>query len=64
MNSKLLENGWSYLLYLNNENQKDHTDYKNTKLLNDAKKRYLFLDISDENTNINLAYTDLKKTII
>lgn len=61
MNSKLLENGWSYLLYLNNENQKDHTDYKNTKLLNDAKKRYLFLDISDENTNINLAYTDLKK---
>ena len=59
--SKLLGNGWAYLLYLSNENEKDSSTYKNNKLLNDAKRRYAYLDISNENTNINLAYTDLKK---
>jgi iron complex outermembrane receptor protein len=59
--SKLLGNGWSYLLHLSEENEKDSSIYKNSKLLNDAKRRYAYLDISNENTNINLAYTDLKK---
>ena len=36
-------------------------EYKNDKLLNDGTRRYLYLDISNENTDINMAYTDLKK---
>lgn len=56
--SKVFENGWSYLLYLNNSKIKDSSDYEN-----DKKRRYLFFDINNEETNtkINLGYTDIKK---
>lgn len=59
--SKSFENGWSYLLYLNNNNIKDSNTYKNNQYQNNADRRYLFLDANNENTNINFGYTDLKK---
>jgi iron complex outermembrane receptor protein len=59
--SKVFENGWSYLLYLNNDNQKNSTTYENNEIDNNTKRRYAYLDLSNDNTSINLAYTDLKK---
>lgn len=61
--SRLFENGWSYLLFLNNDIEKDSNTYKNNKLLNDTKRRYLYLDVRNEDTSINLAYADLKKDV-
>ena len=61
--SKVFENGWSYLLYLNNDNNENSINYKDKKIKNDTKRRYVYLDLSNENTNINLAYTDLKKDL-
>ena len=60
-NSRTFENGWTYLFYGNNQKEKETRKYKNDKLLNDGTRRYLYLDISNENTDINMAYTDLKK---
>ena len=56
--SKIFENGWSYLLYLNKSKVKDSDTYEN-----DKDRRYIFLDINNEETNtkINLGYTDIKK---
>lgn len=59
--SKTFENGWSYLLYLNNNKIKDSNNYENNQYKNNEDRRYLFLDINNENTNINFGYTDLKK---
>jgi iron complex outermembrane receptor protein len=55
------ENGWSYLLFLNQNELKNENTYKNQKLYNDTKNRYLYLDVSDETTKINIGYSDLKK---
>lgn len=60
-NSGALENGWTYLFYGNNQKEKETRKYKNDKLLNNGNRRYLYLDISNDNTDINMAYTDLKK---
>ena len=62
-NSRTFENGWSYLFYGNNQKVKETRTYKNDKLLNNSTRRYLYLDLSNENTDINIAYTDLKKDI-
>ena len=62
-NSRTFENGWSYLFYGNNQKVKETRTYKNDKLLNNSTRRYLYLDLSNENTDINMAYSDLKKDI-
>ncbi|PLY06680.1 MAG: TonB-dependent receptor [Arcobacter sp.] len=54
--SRAFENGWAYLFYLNNTKTKDSDKYSN-----DENRKYLFLDISNENTNINFGYSDVKK---
>ena len=59
--SKSLENGWSYLLYLNNKNIKDSNSYKANNYQNNEDRRYVYLDISNEDTNINMGYTDVEK---
>lgn len=61
--SKVFENAWSYLIYLNNDSEEHSNTYKNSTLKNDTKRRYVYLDLSNEDTKINLAYTDLKKDI-
>jgi iron complex outermembrane receptor protein len=60
-NSKVYENGWSHLAYFSNEKSNENTKYKDNKLNNDATRRYLFLNINNETTDINMAYNDLKK---
>ncbi len=60
-NSKTFENGWSYLLYFNNQKTKETNKYEENKLINDADKRYLYLNVNNEKTDVNIAYTDLKK---
>lgn len=59
--SKIFENGWSYLLYLNNSKIKDSNSYGTNNYQNNEDRRYLFLDVNNENTNINVGYTDVKK---
>lgn len=61
--SESFGNDWSYLIYLNNTKKDESIKYENNTLNNDKKRRYLFLDINNEDTNINIAYTDIKKDI-
>ena len=60
-NSKAFENGWSHLAYFSNERVNETTKYKNNELKNSANRRYLYLNINNEKTDINMAYTDIKK---
>lgn len=55
------ENGWSYLLFLNQNKTNDDNEYKNQILHNDMKNRYFYLDINKDTTNINIGYSDVKK---
>ncbi len=59
--SKAYENGWSYLAYVSNEKSNESAKYKDNVLNNDATRRYLFLNLNNETTDINMAYNDLKK---
>ena len=60
-NSKAFENGWSHLVHFSNEKINDETKYKNNELKNNADRRYLYLNLNNENADINMAYTDIKK---
>lgn len=60
-NSKAFENGWSHLVNFSNERVNETTNYKSNELKNSANRRYLYLNVNNENTDINMAYTDLKK---
>lgn len=59
--SQFFENGWSYLLFLNKDKVKDTMDYKSNTLKNNGNRSYLYLDVSNETTSINIGYTDVKK---
>lgn len=59
--SSSFENGWSYLLFLNQEQIKHTTIYKNQKLNTNGTKQYLYLDASNDSTKINMGYTDVSK---
>lgn len=60
-NSSSFENGWSYLLFLNQEQIKYTTLYNGQKLNANGDKKYLYTDISNETTKINMGYTDVSK---
>jgi len=57
----IFQNGWSYLSYFNNTKEHDKKTYKNNTLENDTQRRYFYLNIQKENTNINFGYTDVEK---
>lgn len=59
--SQSLENGWSYLFFLNKNKAKDSTKYNNIKIPNNSDKDYLYLDIINDSTKINIAYSRVKK---
>jgi|TARA_R110002033_G_scaffold414_1_gene4041 iron complex outermembrane receptor protein len=59
--SSQLGTDWSYLIYLNNTKIRDKADYEGRKLSNDSHRRYLYLDIKNETTSINVGYSDLTK---
>lgn len=61
IHSQSFENGWSYLFFANTSQTKDEIRYKTNMLSNDEKRRYLYADINNETTKINIAYTDVKK---
>ncbi|AXH15385.1 TonB-dependent receptor [Malaciobacter mytili LMG 24559] len=61
IHSQVFENGWSYLAYVKNSNIYDSDTYKNQTLQNNAKRRYLYFDINNDTTNINIGYADVKK---
>lgn len=61
MHSQIFENGWSYLMFLNNEKSKDSTQYNGHTLYNNGNQRYFYLDAKNESSNINIGYTDVKK---
>jgi len=60
-NSKAFENGWSHLVFFSNEKTNQTTKYENNKLKNNADRRYLYLNVNNEKTDINMAYTDIQK---
>jgi len=60
-NSSSLENGWSYLMFLNHEQIKYTTLYDSHKLNTNGDKKYLYADVSNETTKINMGYTDVSK---
>jgi iron complex outermembrane receptor protein len=59
--SDTFSNGWSYLGFVNYDNKKETTSYKGNTLNNDTKRRYVYFDLQNEYTRINLGYTDVKK---
>ncbi|MGB5867229.1 MAG: TonB-dependent receptor plug domain-containing protein [Arcobacteraceae bacterium] len=59
--SDVFENGWAYLLFLNQNKLNNDNTYNGEKLKNDSKNRYLYLDLNNDTTKINFAYTDLTK---
>jgi iron complex outermembrane receptor protein len=48
--SSLLQNNWSYLIHATNQNR-----------INDAKREYLFINLSNDTNNIDIGYTTLEK---
>ena len=59
--SESFENGWSYLLFLN-QNKLDYKNkYKNETLKNDSNYRYLYLEAKNDTTTIDIGYSDIKK---
>ncbi|WP_024955650.1 TonB-dependent receptor plug domain-containing protein [Sulfurospirillum arcachonense] len=61
MQSQSFENGWSTLLFFNNEKSNATMDYEDQTLQNNSNRKYLYLDVSNENTNINIGYANIKK---
>jgi len=59
--SEIFENGWSYLLFLNQNELNYENNYKNQELKDDMTSRYLYLDLNNDTTNINFGYADIKK---
>lgn len=60
-NSSSFENGWSYLMFFNQEQIKHTTVYKGEKLNTNGDKKYLYADVSNETNKINMGYTDVSK---
>lgn len=60
-NSASFENGWSYLMFLNQEKVKQTTLYNTQKLNSNGTKHYGYMDVSNETTKINMGYTDVSK---
>ena len=60
-NSSSFENGWSYLMFVNQEQIKQTTIYKGQKLNTNGDKKYLYVDAGNENTKINIGYNDVSK---
>lgn len=61
-NSHIFENGWSYLLFANQEKIKKTSLYNQQKFTSNGTKHYLFTEISNETNKINLGYTDVTKS--
>ena len=60
-NSSSFENGWSYLMFVNQEQIKQTTIYKGQKLNSNGDKKYLYVDAGNDNTKINIGYNDVSK---
>ena len=60
-NSSSFENGWSYLMFINQEKVKETTIYNGQKLNSNGTKHYAYMDLSNETSKINIGYTDVSK---
>ena len=60
-NSASFENGWSYLMFINQEKVKQTTIYNGQKLNSNGTKHYAYMDLSNETSKINIGYTDVSK---
>lgn len=60
-NSASFENGWSYLMFLNQEKVKYTSIYNDQKLNSNGTKHYAYMDVSNETNKINMGYTDVSK---
>lgn len=62
MHSQTLSNGWSYLFFAsrNSVNDESESNYSET-IDNDSQREYYFLDLGNDRTKINLAYSSVDK---
>lgn len=58
--SQNFKNDWSYLFFANNSNENRTVDYENKSFKNNADKNFLYLDISNDTTDINIGYANVK----
>lgn len=56
-----LENGWSYLAYFNNTSKKDSITYKENEILNDSETQFFYVNVKNQDIDINAGYTQLRK---
>lgn len=61
MHSQSFANGWSYLIFASEYRDEDSTDYEDNIISNKEEKKYLYLDIKNDTTKINIGYTEVKK---
>jgi len=59
--SDSFENGWTYLLFLNESRLNNVNNYNNEKLANYTKSKYFYLDVNNDTTNINIGYVSNQK---
>ena len=63
VHSQSFENGWSYLFFVNASATKDETTFKGSTLKNNGTQRYVYGDIHNDTTKINIGYADAKKDL-
>ncbi|MDD3342704.1 MAG: TonB-dependent receptor plug domain-containing protein [Sulfurospirillaceae bacterium] len=60
-NSASFENGWSYLMFFNQEEVKKTTIHNGQKLNSNGIKHYMYVDVGNDTTKVNVGYTDVSK---
>jgi len=58
-NAQSFENGWQYLMFVNQSKVEKTTDYKDKTLNANSTRRYLYVDTNNETNKINMGYTDV-----
>ena len=61
MYADTLQNGWSYYAFANREELRDKRDYKDERLFNNEKREYLFFNIENERTDLQIGYAGVRK---
>ncbi|RXK11693.1 TonB-dependent receptor [Halarcobacter mediterraneus] len=61
--SSILENGWTYLFHLTNNNDFPKNSFDKNNLKNDKNSQYLFFNLNSEYINFDMGYTNLQKDV-
>lgn len=59
--STVLENNWAYLLYAGTQKNNDEKYYKNQTIYNNSLKKYLYLTLQKDSTQLDIGYAEVLK---